>query len=436
MIRTRYRLRRRLTIVFATFGAVVGLVYGAFTLTVAYEVEDDFFERMLTEEATVAEREFRGRGVWPVPRREFMRVYADTRLLPTDIAPVLAAEPARREMAGTDGRYYHVRRLNAPQPAWLIAEVSGELVVRPVRGTLIRLIVIALVCLIAFAALLAIWMAKRTTAPLTRLTAIVEGLTPSALPRRIAQDFGDDEVGILARGLDGLTDRLRSFVAREQAFTRDASHELRTPLAVLRGTTERLLAAPTLGPAERTLVVQAAQMVGHLDQTVHTLLTLAREDAAPASDDVTPLRALVEEVVVEQAVLLDAKAVAVSTTVTAEAALPAPEAVVRILLANLIGNAFAHSHAGTVMIAGEGRWFRISNSSDGHPTDGAMLVAPFVKGEQSAGWGLGLSIVERLCERYQLMLEIDADAEHFVVQLSGRDARGPTAVAGADHFVA
>jgi signal transduction histidine kinase len=436
MTRARHRLRRRLTIVFATFAAVVSLVYGVFVLAVAYGIEDDFFERMLTEEAAVAERDFRTRGAWPVPSRGFMRVYAAERALPPDLAQVLAEEPERREIAGNDGRHYHLRRLNAPQPAWLVAEVSDELVVRPMRGRLIRLIVVALVLLLTLAVLLAIWLARRTTAPLSRLTAIVERLTPSALSRRIAQDFGDDEVGILARGLDGLTERLRSFVAREQAFTRDASHELRTPLAVLRGTTERLLAAPTLGPAERTLVVQAAQMVGQLDQTVHTLLTLAREDAAPASDDLTPLRALVEEVVVAQAVLLDAKAVAVSTTVTAEAALPAPEAVVRILLANLIGNAFAHSHAGTVMIAGDGGWLRISNSSDGHATDGETLLAPFVKGEHSAGWGLGLSIVERLCERYHLMLEIDADAEHFIVQLSARDARGPTADAGADHFAA
>lgn len=422
MIRTRHHLRRRLTIVFATFVAVVGLVYGVFVLGVAYGIEDLFFERMLTEEATVAEREFRKRGVWPAPRRDFMRVYAEARELPPDIAHVLAEEPSRREIAGNDSRYYHVRRLNAPRPAWLVAEVSNELVVRPLRGQLIRLIVIALLLLIAVAVLLAIWVARRAMAPLSRLTAIVEGLAPTALPRHIAPDFGDDEVGILARGLDGLSDRLRAFVAREQAFTRDASHELRTPLAVLRGTTERLLAAPTLGPAQRTLVVQAAQMVGHLDQTVHTLLTLAREDAAPASDTMTPLRALVEEVVVEQAVLLDTKAVEVSTTVTAEAALPAPEAVVRILLANLIGNAFAHAHAGTVTIAGEGRWLRISNSSHGHPTDGETLVAPFVKGEHSAGWGLGLSIVERLCERYHLVLEIDADADHFIAQLSARES--------------
>lgn len=431
MIRTRQRLRRRLTIVFATYGAVVGLVYGLFVLGVAYGIEDNFFERMLTEEAIVVEREFRGRGVWPAPRRDFMRVYAEARELPLDVARILAAEPARREIAGDDGRYYHVRRLASPRPAWLVAEVSDELVVRPVRAALIRVLVIALLFLIGLAVLLAIWLARRTTAPLARLTSIVEGITPSALPREIAPAFGDDEVGILARGLDGLTDRLRAFVAREQAFTRDASHELRTPLAVLRGTTERLLAAPTLAPAQRAQVVQAARMVGHLEQTVHTLLTLAREDAAPASDSMTALRALVEEVVVEQAVLLDAQAVEVATTVAPDAALPAPEAVVRILLANLIGNAFAHSHIGTVTIAGEGQWLRISNSSHGRPPDGDALLTPFVKGEHSAGWGLGLSIVERLCERHNLMLEIDADADHFVVHLAASDVQGSTASANS-----
>jgi signal transduction histidine kinase len=418
VIRSPRRLHRRLSIAVAACVATVGLVFGVLTIGAAYTIEDRFFERMLLEESTLLEQGFRRDARWPEPRRDFMQVASTTAELPQDIARILIAEPSRREIFGEGGRHYHVRRLAGAPSAWLVAEVSRDLVVRPMRSALVQTLVVSLSLLTLISVWVAVRVAARTTAPLSRLASIVEGITPTALPNGIASTFGNDEVGILARGLDGLTERLRAFVAREQAFTRDVSHELRTPLAVLRGTTERLLAAPTLHPADRPLVVQAAQSVTHLEQTVQTLLTLAREDAVSSEAQQTPLRALVEEAVLAQAVLLEGKTVVVHVDVAADAVLGAPQAIARILLANLIGNAFAHSSDGRVDIVGVGRTLRICNDVREPAADVDRLGMPFVKGEQSAGWGLGLSIVRRLCARCGLSLAIDAGPDHFFVELS------------------
>jgi signal transduction histidine kinase len=85
--------------------------------------------------------------------------------------------------------------------------------------------------------------------------------------------FPDDEVGMLARGLEALLQRIREFIVREQEFTRDASHELRTPLAVIRSAGECLM------PPSRHCRERGRQHVDHirgsaaqLEQTVATLL--------------------------------------------------------------------------------------------------------------------------------------------------------------------
>lgn len=420
MIAARQRLQRRVSITVALCVALVGLVFGTLTIGAAYTIEDRFFERMLIEESARLEQGFAATGQWGVPQRAFMQVAPTLAQLPAEVQPVLREEPERREVFGQDGRHYHVRRLAGAPAAWLVAEVSRDLVVRPIRANLVRVLVITLLLLTAVSVWLAIRAARRTTAPLSRLATIVESITPTAMPSAIAADFGDDEVGILARGLDGLTERLREFVAREQAFTRDASHELRTPLAVLRGTTERLLASPSLDATQRALVRQAAQSIGHLEQTVHTLLTLAREDVSPAVTTPTRIRPLVEEVVVEQAALLDGKAVTLETTLADDTTLPAPAPVLRILLANLIGNAFAHSAEGTITIAGAGQELCIMNDrADAAPLPDA-LGTPFAKGSQSSGWGLGLSIVQRLCDRYALVVQIEPRASQVAVRVTPR----------------
>jgi len=227
-----------------------------------------------------------------------------------------------------------------------------------------------------------------------------------------AGDFPDDEVGVLARGLDNLSGRVRAFIAREHAFTRDASHELRTPLAVIRSATEQLASEPGLSGAGRRQLAHVQHSARQLEQTVITLLTLAREENV--EQDATPLAVLpvLEQVVVEQAVLLEGKPVAVRVDVPADVSLPVPGPVLHMLLANLVGNAFAHTRAGEVYIDVAAGRLRIRNTAPAGDPD--TIMQPFAKGEGSAGFGLGLAIVHRLCDRFAIDLRIEG-TEHATV---------------------
>ena len=94
-----------------------------------------------------------------------------------------------------------------------------------------------------------------------------------------APHSGIPELDEAADALTTTAQRLGRTIERERAFAADASHQLRTPLASLRLALENELVSPRPDP---TLALQdALHDVDRLDDTVTSLLALARETSPP-----------------------------------------------------------------------------------------------------------------------------------------------------------
>ena len=414
----RRRLRNRLMLAFAGFTVLVAAVFALYLVLFVYAVEDQLFETMLDREVAAQQAYHAEHGEWTAPRDGFMSIVASAAALPDGIADVLREEPRRREFSGSQGRHYHLRALEAAdttEPAWLVAEVSSLLVVRPMRAQILQLLAWSGVAMVALALLLGGWLARRTTAPLSRLADAVGDATPERLPPGFAAGFPDDEVGVVARRLDDLIARVRDFVEREREFTRDASHELRTPLTVIRTATERLGMEAGLSDGARRHLDHIAQSARQLEQTVVLLLSLAREQTSTEAALSIPVLPVLERVIVEQSLLLEQKPVEVQVDVAGDVFTTLPATVLGILLSNLVGNAFAHTREGRIVIDMEGRTLRIANPGGDVREDD---FEPFVKGGDSNGFGLGLSIVRRLCERHGIALRIDGVSGQTVARLA------------------
>jgi signal transduction histidine kinase len=422
MTRPARRLQSRLMLAFAGFALFVATLFGLYAVAFMYAVEDAFFDAMLEQEVAAQERHHAANGRWADPRDPGMRIHLDSTSFPDDLKALHDAEPRRREFPGRDGRHYHLKPMTPPPPAapaWLVAEVSSQLVVRPMRDGVFLLLALSGLLIVALALLTGWWLARRTARPLARLVAVVDDMSPARLPRDFAHAFQDHEVGILARGLEALAGRIEAFIVREQEFTRDASHELRTPLAVIRSAAERLMAEPGLSDAGRQHVGHMRQSALQLEQTVATLLSLAREDQPGGTEAPIPVLPVLERVIVEQSPLLEGKQVAVEVDVPQSARLALPGPVLHILLSNLVGNAFAHTDAGDVRIDVEGGRLRIANSGGGiDPALRGQLQQPFSKREGSGGFGLGLAIVRRLCDRYAIDLRIESVDDRAIASIA------------------
>lgn len=411
---------------FGGFTVVLVAMFALFAMAFAYSVEDAFFQARLRKESDHQTGHRRAHGIWAPSRDASLQLHERFEGLPADVRAVLDREPARREVSTADGRHYHLLEIRGHDgaPAWLLGEVSGELVVRAIRGALASLLAASGVAMLLFGLALAYFLARRTTRPLSRLADEVDRLAlDEATPSFDSLTGSDDEVGMLARRLQSLEERIRTFAERERAFTRDASHELRTPLAVIRSTAERMRTSVHLPPAERAHASSIETSAMQLEQLVLALLTLAREQASHTGGPPvrTPLLPVVERVVVEQSLLLQARPVTVEVDVARELAIQATEPVTRIVLGNLIGNAFAHTASGAVRIAADAEAVTVLNQGRlrGDPTN-VDEPRPFRKGDASPGFGLGLSLVQRIAAQSGLSLDIAGSEDRVVARLALR----------------
>ena len=407
----RPRLQQRMMLAFASYTVLVSAVFGLLAMAFVYTVEDEFFNSALRQEAQrQALARVAGSDERLKPVQDFIRLYRPGQALPDDLSEARRREPRSHELAGLEGRHYHLLSLDA-DGSLLVAEVSSQLVVRPMRQKLLWWLGLWGGGLALLALGLAWWMARRTSAPLARLAIAVAQSRPEQLPTDLAQQYGQDEVGQLARYLDSMNRRVTAFIEREQAFTRDASHELRTPLAVLSLSCERLRSRP--GTAALPEVANLRAAIWQLQQTVELLLALARQEPnLPHLQSAAqyPLRPQIEQAVLALAPLLDEKQVTLTLDVPHSLSRDWPPAVTQLLLSNLIGNALTHGQGGRINISASAEELRLCNPSQRPPlpllqVDGAGQH-PGVKGEASAGLGLGLSIVRRLAERHGLQLQL------------------------------
>jgi signal transduction histidine kinase len=303
---------------------------------------------------------------------------------------------------GSDGRHYHLRRValnESDELAWIVLQVEDYLAVRPVLTRVMIVLTLSVLGIIVIAAVIGLFVAHRVTRPLRLLAAEVTALEPDRLPTEWGTRYPPDEVGRLADTLRDAFQRIHHFIDREQRFTQDASHELRTPLAVIESCAEMLANSPD---PERVAAlidrIRSAALSMHL--SVDVLLALAREDDPAHRKGRTAVLPVVERTVVNHSSLLAGKPVALSVSVDPDWRIAGDPAALQVLIANLVSNAFRYTESGEIRIERDGDDLLVIDSGSG--IDEALqpdVTKPAVKGHASPGLGLGLSIVDRLCER-------------------------------------
>ncbi len=135
------------------------------------------------------------------------------------------------------------------------------------------------------------------------------------------------------------------------------------------------------------------------------------DSAVGGQSGATLLLPLIERVIIEQSSLHSHRHLDLAVEVPADTKVALAENVVQILLANLIGNAFAHGdrdgRLADADIQIELRQSRLWISNRARvPLPGEAFEA-FRKGARSTGFGLGLAIVRRLCDRHRIDLRIE-----------------------------
>jgi signal transduction histidine kinase len=78
----------------------------------------------------------------------------------------------------------------------------------------------------------------------------------------------------------------------------------------------------------------------------------------------------------------------------------AQPSLLRVIIANLIRNAFQHTHEGAITIEVNRDWLEVVNSSEGGGNQIHGMVPHANDDQTNGGFGIGLDLVRRLCERF------------------------------------
>ncbi len=395
-------LRNRITLIFGGLLTVVAVLFGFISFLFAYNVEDELFYRLLQDEAS-----YLAANSGASPRLEFIQLYPDIAALPEPISALLSKEPKRREFFTEHGLVYHIQPLD--NGAYLVAEVSDRLVVRNIKQGMAFFLLIVLVIVLSLLLLWLVFMLSRQLVrPLERLVQQVEKL-PAQMPEPgFAAAFSNNEIGKLASGLEQSMQRVQAFIDREHHFTRDLSHELRTPLTIINGATT-LLKNTGLSAEQQQLTSRIELAQHQLAMTLEALLALAREQP---QQQITPYRLLplLEDCVLLHHQKLAGKDIRLLLDVGHDIQVTQEPGLLRVLLSNLIANAFAYTGQGQIRIYVQQGWLMVADSGDGIAAEiRANVLEAGIKGQHSQGLGLGLSIVKRLCEQMKLAFSLQSD---------------------------
>jgi two-component system OmpR family sensor kinase len=261
--------------------------------------------------------------------------------------------------------------------------------------------------------------ADRAMRPIKALTGLARQITSTRDPsKRIPMPAADDEVGELARTMDGMLqalDEARSereqSLERQREFVADASHELRTPLTSIQANLELLQAAGSGSDDDQHAVDSALTSTKRMSGLVSDLLLLARADAGRrvATKDL-------DLAVIASGALEEVQPLAGERRIDSrlEGPLPLqgnPDELHR-LIRNLLENAVRHTPERTTVELtarrnGGEALLEVVDDGPGIPSEmESQIFDRFVRGDGPAdtsaggGSGLGLAIVRAVAESH------------------------------------
>ena len=399
----RRRLRSRLILSFLFFGTFLSVLFALAVLFVQNLLEDTLITQTLAEEVDQYIIDLRQDPTLVEPFYTRIQGYV-TRPERAEIVPEpFRALPSGVHEVATDEAYYKaIIRKEDDFWVFLTYDISDN---RELSRQLIMALIAVVVFFSALSLALGIWSSGRVLAPLSALARRLEALDEHDASVNLQKHFPDDEVGQLAAALDDYAARQHELIERDQAFNADVSHELRTPLAVISGATELMLAQPDLTDRNRERLLRIARAARQSTDTTTALLYLVRANHGDlGSESAQPVSNIAELVLDNYRPLIGERPLILKCHVINEVSVIAPEAVIAVVIGNLIGNAVRYTKAGEVSITIGDGGVRIEDTGPGIPDEDLPYVFDrHFRGKETSGTkgsGLGLSIVKRLVDVY------------------------------------
>lgn len=272
------------------------------------------------------------------------------------------------------------------------------------------------------------WSVQRSMRPLFWLNQAIGQRSPLHL-KPIRMDNAPAEISPMIQSLNTFMNSLEDSLNKERDFTGNAAHELRTPLAVIDTLTQAAMKTQDI-----KLLPKIKSATDHARRQIEQLLTLARLDANASLSSTESLNLYdISQNVCADLLNISTKHIDIQLSGAHDAYIEGNSEITYILLKNIIQNACKYTpEASTgytpsvrIQVQAHPRpSIQITDNGTGLSAEQLTRVTErFYRAQKGHdGFGLGLSIVQRICTLYgaQLHIENRADREPGQTGLSVR----------------
>ena len=343
----------------------------------------------------------------PLPRTPGMSAWRQWQNVPPDLQQIFdvsnlqpgdSLEAERRNAGGSyeylyllfiedprHGKLYLISRHPADQVENAFEDFLSETLLQAALFTLVIMLIMFLVIA---------WVLRRTLEPLSLLSEWAGQLKTH--PREATDiQFPITELNQLARQLQEGVSHVQAVNEREQQFLKHASHELRTPLAVVQASLDTLQVQTANTVASRS-VSRALKASNRMMQLSEALLWLARESNKTIPRTSVDPYTLCDQLISDHRYLLEGRNIQISQHILASE-LIIEEPLLTVVLANLIRNACQHSGPGNISLQLNSEGVSVTNSAEADQHN------------PEPGFGLGLQLVERICQKLGWQFQFSLD---------------------------
>tara|TARA_Y100001956_G_C4125542_1_gene189852 strand:- start:2212 stop:3450 length:1239 start_codon:yes stop_codon:yes gene_type:complete len=247
----------------------------------------------------------------------------------------------------------------------------------------------------------AVYVVRSLSKPLSSIERKIGQMTPGAPTFDIESAYA--ETRHIEQTLVDAKNTISGYFQREKEFSRFASHELRTPIMVISGSAELLAKVPNHPPVAYKAIARVQQATEQMRVLTEAFLLLGKETIEETHFVDNELCNALQQQLDEMAPLFTKQGLSYQLTVQGSFSVHAPESFVLIVMNNLIKNAFSYSIDDIALDLSKSR-LTISNHHDGNET-------------YNAGYGCGLVIVERICERMGWRFDTLDDGRQFIAHV-------------------
>ena len=255
--------------------------------------------------------------------------------------------------------------------------------------------------------------------PIIRLEKSVRMELSPERKNQLSHAYDDHEIGHLAQAFDQVYDQLNQALQREKLFTADISHELRTPLMVILSSAELLVTSLELSDKAQQRVIKIEYAAQQILQRLEVYLSLARQHTLTINQFKQQAIIDIAKTVIQENQIFASQYLIQLELKTNHIVKSYPADFCHTILSNLVKNAIEYAGEKsivTISLYQDG----FSVSDDGHgiyPHLQPHIFKAFTgtNSLSSQHLGLGLSLVQRICDYLKWKIEFSSEPQKTTV---------------------